>query len=146
MVISGVKFEVLNIISKITNNFQVSECGPFDFILGIKINKSPNNNSISYSISQSAFINDILDRFNISFTKTVHTPCSGNNSQALNDKPFDPSTYKSAIGSFIFLAKCTRPDISFSVLKAARHCESPTLSDWKKVANIFRYLSSTKNY
>ena len=87
MVISGVKFEVLNIISKITNNFQVSECGPFDFILGIKINKSPNNNSISYSISQSAFINDILDRFNISFTKTVHIPCSGNNSQALNVKP-----------------------------------------------------------
>ena len=36
--------------------------------------------------------------------------------------------------------------IAFAVNKAARSAENPTLSDWKKIINIFKYLNQTKNY
>jgi len=42
----------------------------------------------------------------------------------------------------IYLVKCTRPNISFSVHIA--DCEKPT--DWKKVIIIFKYLNNSINY
>ena len=52
----------------------------------------------------------------------------------------------SDIGALIFRSKCRRPDITFAVHKAARNCEEPTISDWKKVMNILKYLNGTKEY
>ena len=46
----------------------------------------------------------------------------------------------------IYLSKCTKPDIAFSVNKAARNSENPTVSDWHKVIAILQYLKNTKNY
>jgi len=37
------------------------------------------------------------------------------------------------LGSLIYLAKCTRSDISFAIGKAAKNAEEPTITDWKKV-------------
>jgi len=53
---------------------------------------------------------------------------------------------KRLIGSLIHLSKCTRPDIAFAVNYAARFCENPTVSDWNKILNIFKYLNNTINY
>jgi len=44
------------------------------------------------------------------------------------------------------LAKCFQPDISFSVHKSIWHCENPTISDWRRVLNIFKYLKNTNNF
>jgi len=74
------------------------------------------------------------------------TPCTGDNTISKNNKPFNKTIYKSAIGSLIYLSKCTRLDIAFSVNKAARKSEKPTISDWNKITNIFRYMNSTKDY
>ena len=46
----------------------------------------------------------------------------------------------------IFLSKATRPDISFAVHKVARNSENPTMTDWRKVENILKYLNSTIDY
>jgi len=52
---------------------------------------------------------------------------------------------KGDIGSLIYLSKCTRPDIAFTVNKAARKCEYPKISDWNKIINIFKYINFTKD-
>lgn len=59
---------------------------------------------------------------------------------------FNRTTYKSALGSLIYLAKCSRLDIVFAVNRAARNADEPTFSDWKKILNILKYLNSTKNF
>ncbi len=56
------------------------------------------------------------------------------------------TTFKSAVGSLMYLARCTRPDIAYAVGKVARNSENPTLDDWKKVINIMKYLNYTKHY
>jgi len=75
-----------------------------------------------------------------------NTPCIITDKNTKNSEPFDKTKYKSAIGVLIYLSKCTRPDIAFSVNKVARKSENPTISDWKAVVNIFRYLKMTINY
>jgi len=82
----------------------------------------------------------MLDIFNIKEMSKRKTPCTGDNTISENNKPFNKTINKSAIGSLIYLSKCTRPDITFSVNKAARKSEKPTISDWNKIPNIFRYI------
>jgi len=142
LLITGIKNEIFDIINKIKNNFKVSKCNEADYILGIKIEK----NKIGYTISQTQLINDILQKFNVTNIRKAKTPCTGDNMKLENDENFDKTTYKSAVGSLIYLGRCTRPDISFAIGKAARHSENPKLSDWKKVINILKYLNYTKNY
>lgn len=51
--------------------------------------------------------------------------------------------YLSAIGALMYLAQCTRPDISFSVNLLARYSSAPTKRHWVGVKHIFRYLQGT---
>jgi len=142
MVITGEDKEIKRIVNIIKNNFKVSKVEPINYILGIKIDKEDNK----YYISQEGFIVKLLEIFNLKYTRKTNTPCVGDNTKGENKKPFDTTTYKSAIGSLIYLAKCTRPDISFAVGKAARISENPTITDWIKVTHILKYLNTTKNY
>ena len=142
MIITGENYEINEIINIIKNNFKISKAEPINYILGIKVEKENNN----YIISQIGFIEKLLQSFNIKYTRKTNTPCVGDNIKGENNKPFNITTYKSAIGSLTYLAKCTRPDISFAVGKAARNSEHPTISDWIKVTNILKYLNTTKDY
>ncbi|PRQ55303.1 putative RNA-directed DNA polymerase [Rosa chinensis] len=51
--------------------------------------------------------------------------------------------YLSAIGALLYLAQCTRPDISFAVNLLARHSSAPTRRHWIGIKTIFRYLRGT---
>ena len=53
--------------------------------------------------------------------------------------------YLSVIGALMYLANCTRPDISFSVNLLARYSFAPTRRHWKCIKHILRYLSGTTN-
>ena len=51
--------------------------------------------------------------------------------------------YREAIGSLLYLAGATRPDIFYAVTYLSRKQVSPTEEDWKDVKRIFRYLRDT---
>jgi len=142
MVITGNNNEIKNITLIIKGKFKISKSEPINFILGIKVVNINN----TYIISQEGFINNILEKFNIKHTRKTYTPCMNDNIKDENTKPFDKTVYKSAIGMLIYLSKCTRPDISFAVHKAARNSENPTVSDWIKITHILKYINTTKDY
>ncbi|XP_070665161.1 secreted RxLR effector protein 161-like [Malus domestica] len=51
--------------------------------------------------------------------------------------------YLSAIGALLYLAQCTRPDISFAMNLLARYSNAPTHRHWNGVKDIFCYLKGT---
>ncbi|KAL5582165.1 hypothetical protein UlMin_014607 [Ulmus minor] len=53
--------------------------------------------------------------------------------------------YFSAIGSLMYLANCTRPDITFVANRLARFSSSPTRRHWNGIKHIFCYLQGTIN-
>jgi len=142
MIITGYDNEIFSIINKIKRKFKISKCEPIKYILGIKIEKIKDK----FIIFQKGFIKKLLEKFDIKYAKRNNTPCMGNNLISVNKDPFNKTIYKSAIGSLIFLAKCTRPDITYAVHKAARKSENPCVSDWKAVTNIMKYLNNTIEY
>jgi hypothetical protein len=125
----------------LNKEFNVTDIGLADIIIGIKFVKCGDG----YLLHQKRYLDDILTKFNVDSFK----PCSNTIPEKHNDlaqRKFDPTKYRQAIGSLLYLAICTRPDILFSVSRAARKSQDPNYEDWVNVLKIFRYLKAKPNY
>ncbi|XP_045461870.1 secreted RxLR effector protein 161-like [Harmonia axyridis] len=79
-------------------------------------------------------------------SKPVGTPTENNHPDDKSSDPLDKSIpYRSAVGSLMYLACATRPDIAYAVSKAARSMSEPTYANWTSVKRIFRYLRGTSD-
>ena len=54
--------------------------------------------------------------------------------------------YREAVGSLMYAAVGTRPDISFAVGQVARFCDNPGSAHWEAVKRIFCYLKGTRDH
>jgi len=141
IIISGTDAEIKKTKKLIKNNFEATDVGEIDFIIGIKFVKCDDG----YFIHQIKYLEDILNRFDINkYSPTSNTiPIEY---KELRNKYFNPTRYKQAIGSLLYLALSTRPDILYSVSKASRKSEKPTYEDWYNLLKVFRYLKKNPNY
>ena len=62
-----------------------------------------------------------------------------------SSKDFDPSLYKSIVGSLMYLTT-TRPDIMHAVSLISRFMERPKDAHWQAAKRILRYVKGTKKY
>ena len=96
--------------------FQMKDMGEIDYCLGIEFRQDTGNNTIK--MSQKKYIKEILIRFGMENCKPINTPMDGNeklkktNSEEINYRILP---YQSFIGSLLYLAISTRPDISYAV-------------------------------
>ena len=60
-------------------------------------------------------------------------------------KDFDPSVYKSIVGSLMYLT-ATRPDIMFTISLTSRFMERPKEAHWQATKRILRYVKGTKRF
>ena len=62
--------------------------------------------------------------------------------RAVTDAPGQPSvrSFQSIVGSLLWVARRTRPDIAFAVHKATRQTHEPRIHDWKLAKHIVCYL------
>lgn len=52
--------------------------------------------------------------------------------------------YHEAVGSLMYAAMGTRPDIAFATSTVAQYCENPGWKHWEAVERIFHYLLGMK--
>src|SRR5712671_7535392 len=53
--------------------------------------------------------------------------------------------YREAIGSLMYLAVATRPDIAFAVSTLSRFLDNPGDTHWEAVKRIFRYIAGMRS-
>src|SRR6202522_2135585 len=58
---------------------------------------------------------------------------------------YDIPDYRSAIGSLMYVAIGTRPDISFAVQHLSQFMSHPRPAHWTAVKRVFRYLNGTRS-
>eukprot|EP00253_Pinus_taeda_P015002 PITA_15002 len=109
--------------------FEMTDMGLLRYFLGIEVEQSGNGNFIS----QAKYVNEVLERFNMQESKAAITPTVMRLKLCKEDssKDFDPSLYKSIVGSLMYLTT-TRPDIMHTVSLISRFMERPKEShcDW----------------
>ena len=145
--------------SLLKSRFGVKDIGPITKVLGMHtVRDIPNGTT---TLSQEAHIEQMLEKFGMTNCKGCLTPAITSptrednkhipvsleprpkNGRQQNDAP-DIPMYQSMVGSLMWVAECTRPDIKFAVGRCARKMTCPTTEDMIAVKRIMRYLSKTK--
>ncbi|OWY98094.1 Copia protein [Phytophthora megakarya] len=52
--------------------------------------------------------------------------------------------FQSLVGSLLWITRCTRPDITFSVHKATRKTHGPSMAGWQLAKRILKCLAGTR--
>lgn len=113
--------------------------------LGLQINQAVDG---SVSITQENYTKRILEKFGMSECNKIDTPMERQTQSAdneVNDGSLTKVPYRQAVGSLMYLAVGTRPDIMYAVSHVSQALENPTQNDWSKVKRIFKYLKGTSD-
>ena len=151
MLMGGNCPEKLEEIKKhLCSKFKMKDLGEPRMFLGMRITRNRQNKIIT--IDQSEYIEKVLERFNMKESKPKDTPMVTRQVQkrmtqiAQNKETYTPNVpYREAIGSLLYLAGATRPDISYAINILSRSQTKPTLRNWDDVKRVLRYLRGTTN-
>jgi len=140
----GTREIIEEIKSILRQEFDVKDAGPITFGLGVQFGQHEGG----YYMHQLQYIESIKTRyFEDSDVRPLHTPMAAGTiiHRALPEEPPTQQPFLSLVGSLLYLATMTRPDISFAVSVIARQMHHPTSTHWTKAVEIFRYVYTTRN-
>ena len=131
---------------EIKRKWETTDQGEPKLLLGIHLDKDSNTNTIR--IHQKQYIARILRRFGMEDCSPVPTPLPPSLTYAPcnEDEAFqDQTKYRAAIGSLMFAAIATRPDIAYATNFLAQFNGKASQKHWNAIKHIFRYLKFTIN-
>lgn len=127
--------------------FKIKDLGSAKQCLGVRIMHDKRKGIIT--MDQESYINQVLQRFNMTDCKSVSTPMDSNicfddsdNNSDLCDKTIP---YQRLIGSLMYLAVLTRPDIAYTVSFLSQYNNCYTDLHWKCAKRVLRYLAGTRS-
>jgi len=131
------------------STFEMKDIGPARFVLGMQISRDRSNGKLW--IDQEPYIRDMLHRFNMEDCNPIRTPCDENQRLTKDMSPKDDKEldemknvpFQQAVGSLLFAAQVSRPDINYAVNEVSRYNNNPGKPHWMAVKRIFRYLKGT---
>ena len=113
------------------------------YFLGIQFKFEGN----SVKMTQSLYLQKILERFGMQDCKPRKTPCDPNlHFSESDDTIIDVTLYRELIGSLIYAMTCTRPDICWIVSKLSQYLSKPTAEHHAYAKQVLRYIKGTLNY
>lgn len=131
------------------SKYEIKDLGRVSYLLGIKIEYKDE----CMELSQRVYIDKLLNEYNMNECKCVKTPIevgmqlSENNSPQCEEdrKEMMNVPYRRLIGSLLYIALATRPDIMYAVIKMSQNVSDPGKTHWIQVKRILRYLKATKD-
>ena len=94
-------------------------------------------------ISQESYIRRVFERFKICRTSTIPASPAKDYRSVKEDEDAGDVAFREVVGSLMWIANQTRPDISNAVRAVARHSYEPKKSHWKAAQKILNYLLET---
>lgn len=130
---------------KFEKRFKIKTCDKVELFLGIRVVHDRVNKSIT--VHQQHYIEACLQKFGLADCKGVDTPMATTR-LSVKDQPIhaDPAVhalYREMVGSLLYIASWTRPDIAFAVSELSRFVSNPGQIHLTAAKRIFRYLKKT---
>jgi hypothetical protein len=138
-----------DIKSKLGSRVEVTDLGELHWLLGIEVTRDREAHTVL--LSQRAYIESIIRRFNFEDLKPVSTPMEPHIKLSSTQSPSSTHEfaamrnipYREAIGSLMYASLGTRPDITFAVSRLSKFLEKPGQAHWDAAKRVFRYLKGT---
>lgn len=131
---------------EISRKWEMEDLGLARVVVGIEVSRPSDH---SYSLCQERFALAILERFGMLESKSASTPLSPN-CKLMRSSDEEAATfakkklpYRRVVGSIMYLAQCTRPDLAHAVGTLSQHLERPSSAHWEAALHVLRYLRGT---
>ena len=129
-------------------HFEITELGELRYCLGIGMRRDRKHRTIH--LSQSNFILQILEKYGMTNCKPVATPMDVSvkmtKSTDDDDDLADQTLYQQILGSLMYLAIATRPDIAAAISTLSQFASRPNQTHYQALKRLLRYLRGTSNY
>lgn len=145
LTIAGTPDLVAAFKSDIKSHFDMSDLGPMHWILSIEVQR--NRTARTLAISQRAYIDTIVARFNPATTPLQPGGALGKHQSPATPRQFEEMRdvpYREAVGSLMYAAMGTRPDVTFAVTALSQFMQNPGRAHWDAVKRVLRYLKGTR--
>jgi hypothetical protein len=138
----------INVIEEVkgflSSNFEMKKLREANVILNIKLLREENGRVM---LLQSHYVKKVLSCFGYSDCTPISTPYDPSELLRKNHRiARDQLGYSQIIGSLMYLASATRPDISFAVSKLSRFFSNLGDDHWRALERVLRYLKGTVRY
>jgi hypothetical protein len=119
ILIFGTSLELIKGVKDfLSQKFEMKDLGEADVILNIKQMKGENG---GVTLSQTHYVDKMISRFDYINSKPAPTPYDASLVLRKNLRIMvDQLRYSQIIGSLMYLASATRPDIAYAVIKLSR--------------------------
>jgi len=148
LLLAGESGTAVNMCKKVlTNAFTVRDMGLPTYFLGMHVDHDRAAGKLS--LGQRQYVTTILERFALADCNPVRLPMGVGVVMQREGATLDvlmATKYQEAVGALLYLATCTRPDISFTVGKLSRHVSAPTQAHWAAGKAVMRYLKGTRTW
>ncbi|SGY57265.1 BQ5605_C006g04249 [Microbotryum silenes-dioicae] len=132
--------EIERVLSTLEDMYGIKRLGDAEYVLGIQLKRSDDG---SITLSQERYLQDVLERFDLALAKPASTPMQKNLLLELDQStPSDQeqTRYLQAIGSLMYAALGTRPDLAYAVSYLARFAKEPGPTHWTAIKHVLRYI------
>ena len=135
----------------LNGHFELVDLGNINWLLGLSVTRNLADRTIS--LGQQSYVELILTRFGLTDARPAPTPMESGADFHLDSPsvsptlltPAEKTTYREMIGSLMYCATMTRPDIAYAVSMLSQFLETPRTTHLKAVKRIFCYLLGTKH-
>jgi hypothetical protein len=127
----------------ITKIFDVRDLDRAEFFLGMEITRDRTTKTLT--LTQKRNIKDLLTEYKMEQAKPRATPLGFSEKPTREGEKLDVSAFPYArlVGSLLYIANCTRPDLAHVTGVLARFMSAPTLDHWRLAKAVLSYLAGT---
>ena len=137
---------LLSVKGSLSDNYKMKDLGSAEYLLGVEIRRRPGG---GYFLVQEKYAQEVVAKFGMGEAKVALTPFEHGGELVLVGAGVEGNPamagipYRSAVGSLMYLAVCTRPDLAMAVSALSSYCQSPQPEHWEAVKRVLRYVKGT---
>lgn len=142
--------EWLELKAIFANTYKIKDLGDVEFILKMRVRRDRLKKTLT--LDQEAYVDRIVEKFNMTESGIQKVPISTTNEiRQQNAEKVEQSTemkaipYLPLIGSVLYAALTTRPDIAFAVNMCTRVAKNPNMAHWRCLKRVLKYLKGTRS-
>ena len=148
LIVWSSKESLAEVKERLKLHFKMKDMGSAHFLLGVEIRRRLDG---GYFMVQEKYASEVVSRYGMGDAKIVSTPFEPGSTfgseDVLDQERVDPGMvdvpYRSLVGSLMYLAVCTRPDLSMAVSSLSRYSQNPKMEHWEAAKRVLRYIKGT---
>jgi len=133
-------------VALLQKRFNIKQLRRESWMLGMRIQRDRKARTIT--LDQELYVTKALQKFGLAECKVASTPeavGAADDKDFALERPTDRQRYMEIVGTLMYAAISTRPDIAHAVHYLASHMQAPTHRHALAAERVLRYLAGTKS-